>query len=176
MEKNIYQQMALYNQWINKSIYSAAAKLSQEKLSQNRGAYFGSIIGTLNHILVGDIFWFKRFADQETDLQSLEYFRLLDKPNSLDMILHDELSGLWQVRSEADDVILQFTSELTAEIIASALRYKNFKDQDFNKNMGDVLLHVFNHQTHHRGQVSTLLYQAGIDIGVTDMVVGIPDQ
>jgi uncharacterized damage-inducible protein DinB len=174
--KAIYQQMALYNQWINKKIYSAAAELNYELLSEDRGAYFGSIMGTLNHILVGDIFWFKRFSDHSSDLPSLEYFRLLKRPDSLDMILHDELSDLWLARKQADAVILQFTSDLTDEIIGSTLRYKNSKDQEFNKNMGYLLLHVFNHQTHHRGQASTLLCQAGIDIGVTDMVVGIPNQ
>jgi len=174
--KRYYQQFAHYNQWINMSIYSAAGKLNQEALSENRGAFFGSIIGTLNHILVGDIFWFKRFADHLANYRTLEYFRSVNKPASLDEMLHDELSNLLEVREHTDAVIVQFTSELTDEVIASTLKYQNSKDQKFNKNMGDLLLHVFNHQTHHRGQVSTLLYQAGIDIGVTDMVVGISDK
>lgn len=170
------QKLAVYNQWINKSIYAASGKVNRDALSHNRGAYFGSIIGTLNHILVGDIFWFKRFANHPANYQSLEYFRSVKKPISLDEILHAELSELSEVREHTDAVIVQFISELTDEVIASTLRYKNSKDQEFNKNMGDLLLHVFNHQTHHRGQVSTLLYQAGIDIGVTDMVVGIADE
>jgi len=174
--KKYYQNLAHYNQWINKRIYSVAAKLNQDALSQNHGAYFGSIIGTLNHILVGDILWFKRFATQPANYQSLEYFRSVKKPASLDEILHDELSELSEVREHTDAVIVQFTSEITDEMIASTLKYKNSKGQEFNKNLGDLLLHVFNHQTHHRGQVSTLLYQAGIDIGVTDMVAGITEK
>ena len=71
---------------------------------------------------------------------------------------------------------MQFISELTDEVIVSTLMYTNSNGQKFNKNMGDLLLHVFNHQTHHRGQVSTLLYQAGVDVGVTDMVVGIAEK
>ena len=78
-----------------------------------------------------------------------------------------------EVREHTDAVIVQFISELSDEVIASTLKYKNSKGQEFNKNMGDLLLHVFNHQTHHRGQISTLLYQAGIDAGVTDLVAGI---
>ena len=174
--KKYYQNLAHYNQWINNSIYSAAAKLNQEELSQHRGAHFGSIIGTLNHIFVGDIFWFKRFANHPAHFQSLEYFRLVKNPNSLDEILHDKLANLWQVRKRADNVILQFTLELTDDALVSTLSYKNSKDQEYNKNMGDLLLHVFNHQTHHRGQVSALLYQAGIDVGVTDLLVGIRDE
>lgn len=174
--KKYYQHLAHYNQWINKRIYSATAGLNQQELSKNRGAYFGSIIGTLNHILVGDIFWFKRFANHPANYQSLEYFRSVNKPASLDEMLHDELSNLLEVREHTDAVIVQFISELTDEMIASTLKYKNSKGQEFNKNMGDLLLHVFNHQTHHRGQVSTLLYQAGIDVGMTDMVVGIAEK
>ena len=56
-----FQRLALYNQWMNTSVYQAAKKLSASELNENRGAYFGSIIGTLNHIMVGDVFWFKRF-------------------------------------------------------------------------------------------------------------------
>ena len=93
-----------------------------------------------------------------------------------DEILHDKLANLWQVRKRADNVILQFTLELADDALVSTLSYKNSKDQEYNKNMGDLLLHVFNHQTHHRGQVSALLYQAGIDVGVTDLLVGIRDE
>ena len=174
--KRYYQQLAHYNQWINKRVYSSAGKLNQQALSENRGAYFGSIIGTLNHILVGDIFWFKRFANHPANYQSLEYFRSVKKPASLDEILHDELSELSKAREHTDSAIMQFISELTDEVIVSTLMYTNSNGQKFNKNMGDLLLHVFNHQTHHRGQVSTLLYQAGVDVGVTDMVVGIAEK
>ena len=174
--KKYYQHLAHYNQWINKRVYSAVARLNRDALSQNRGAYFGSIIGTLNHILVGDIFWFKRFAIHPANYQSLEYFRSVKNPASLDEILHDELSELLEVREHTDALIVQFISELSDEVIASTLKYKNSKGQEFNKNMGDLLLHVFNHQTHHRGQISTLLYQAGIDAGVTDLVAGIADK
>ncbi len=174
--KKYYQELALYNKWINEKVFSAAANLKKEELSQNRGAYFGSIIGTLNHILIGDIFWFKRFADHHTNYQSLNYFRALSKPNSLDEIRHDELPNLWKERAQTDKVILQYMSEIADEEIARTIFYHDTKGQRFNRNLGHLLLHVFNHQTHHRGQVSTLLYQAGIDIGVTDMVVRITDE
>lgn len=85
--KTSYQRMAIYNQRMNKSAYKAAAKLSVSELNRGRGAYFGSIIGTLNHILVGDITWFKRFADHPTKFPALEHFRALEKPSSLAAII-----------------------------------------------------------------------------------------
>ena len=171
-----YERMAIYNQWMNESTYKAAAKLSLDELNKDRGAYFGSIIGILNHILVGDIFWFKRFANHQVKFLALEYFRIVEKPGSLDAIIHADLNALSEEREKMDDIILHFVSELTDEAIASTLIYTNSTGQEFSKNFGHLLQHVFNHQTHHRGQVSTLLYQAGIDIGVTDMLAGIPNE
>ncbi len=171
-----YQRMAIYNQWMNKSTYKAAAKLSLGELNKDRCAYFGSIIGTLNHILVGDIFWFKRFANHQVEFPALEYFQTIEKPESLDAIVHADLNVLTEEREKMDDIILLFTSELTDKAIASTLAYRSSTGQEFNKNFGYLLQHVFNHQTHHRGQISTLLYQAGIDVGVTDMLAGIPNE
>lgn len=167
---------AQYNKWINTAIYSACEKLSSAALHQHRDAYFGSIMGTLNHIMVGDILWLKRFANHPMQVHTLEYFRNRAAPQSLSCILHADLSALVKERQIIDDIICDFTAELSDEFICSTLNYKNSKGIEFNKNSGRLLQHLFNHQTHHRGQVSTLLYQAGIDVGVTDMLAEIPDE
>jgi uncharacterized damage-inducible protein DinB len=75
-----------------------------------------------------------------------------------------------------DDIIVNFTAELTEESIASALNYRSVKGIEFTKNFGYLLQHFFKHQTHQRGQVSTLLHQAGVDVGVTDLLVSIADE
>lgn len=173
--KSNFVLMADYNQWMNKSIYDAAAKLSAEQLSVNCGAFFGSIIGTLNHILVGDIIWLKRISDHPSKLQSLDYIRKLEPPQALSEILYPGLDSLFAVRTKIDDTILSFIQELNADLLASPLSYESTKGVPYTKNMGHIVQHIFNHQTHHRGQVSALLYQAGIDMGVTDLLAGIPD-
>jgi len=170
-----FERLALYSQWMNAGIYEATEKLSADEQNKDRGAFFGSIIGILNHLLVGDTFWFKRFAEHQASFESLEYFRSMAKPNSLSAIVHADLMTLREKRERMDENIILFTSELTDDVISSTLSYKNSTGEEFNKNFGHLLQHVFNHQTHHRGQVSTLLYQAGVDIGVTDMLAGIPN-
>ena len=75
-----------------------------------------------------------------------------------------------------DAVIIEFTSVVTEKEVASPLIYTNTKWQIFTKNFGYLLQHLFNHQTHHRGQVSTLLHQAGVDVGVTDLLMVIPNE
>jgi len=75
-----------------------------------------------------------------------------------------------------DEVIVRFIAELTDEVLACSLSYRNTKGIEATKNLGLLLLHLFNHQTHHRGQASTLLSQSGVDVGVTDLLVIIPDE
>lgn len=173
--KTHFELMADYNQWMNESVYLAAGKLSADDLSQDRGAFFQSIIGTLNHILVGDIIWLKRFAEHPSSLKSLEHVRVLQKPLGLDTVLYFDFKELQIARVKLDKVIKDFASELTDEEIGSNLTYTNTKGELYSKNFGHVIQHFFNHQTHHRGQVTTLLNQQGIDVGVTDLLVGIPN-
>lgn len=170
------ERLAFYNQWMNKNIYQVSKQLNKEQLSEDKGAYFGSIIGTLNHIVVGDIYWFKRFSKHPRLSKSLEYFQNHELPNSLRSIIHDELHKLWVKREEMDKIIVRFTSELSDEVLSESLTYQNSVGEESTRNIGWLLQHVFNHQTHHRGQVTTLLNQSGIEVGVTDMLACIPKE
>jgi len=174
--KSNFELMASYNQTMNRNVYKAASALNASELDMDRGAFFGSIIGTLNHILVGDTIWLKRFASHQITFSSLDYIRILEAPASLDTTVHSQFSMLAEARAKIDDVVIQFTSELTENDISNSLVYSNTKGQVSKKNFGHLLQHFFNHQTHHRGQVSTLLFQAGVDVGVTDLLVSIPNE
>jgi len=174
--KSSFELMASYNLRMNENTYEAASILSANELERDRGAFFGSIIGTLNHILVGDTIWLKRFSCHPIIFPSLDYVRAIEMPVSLDDILYGQFSALAQARSEIDEVIVQLASELTDEATSSSLAYKNTKGEPFVSNFGYLLQHFFNHQTHHRGQLSTLLFQSGVDVGVTDLLVCIPSE
>lgn len=159
---------------MNENLYQAASELSEFDLTKDQGAFFGSIINTLNHILLGDTVWLQRFASCQKNLLSLDYVRGQGIPKSLNAVLYSNFSDLKEKREEMDGVISLFVQELTDEIISEPFSYKNTKGEVLTKNFGHVLQHLFNHQTHHRGQVSTLLHQQGIDIGVTDLLINIP--
>ena len=176
MLKQNFELMADYNQWMNKNLYEAASQLSASELAENRGAFFGSVLGTLNHILVGDTVWLKRFSKHTSLLKSLDYIRSLESPQALNSILYTEFEKLLSARIKMDSTILAFTQELTVEVLSSSLVYRNTKGVSFTRNMGALIQHFFNHQTHHRGQVTVLLNQAGIDVGVTDLLVSIPNE
>ena len=174
-QKNNFELMAKYNQWINSQFYQAAEQLSQEELDQDRGAFFGSISSTFNHILVGDILWLKRFANHPVNFTSLDSLRNFETPSSLDQQLYKNFEELQKVRQQIDQIIRSLCEEIQESALEHKLSYNNSKGLPFHKNFGSLLQHLFNHQTHHRGQVSTLLYQQGIDVGMTDLLMKIPD-
>jgi uncharacterized damage-inducible protein DinB len=172
--KENMQLMASYNQWMNQAIYKAVGELSYADLVEDKGAFFGSVLGTLNHNLAADIIWLKRFADHFTELSSLNLVRALERPAALNTQLFDNLLSLQNKRIELDKLIISMMDEITDEMLASALVYKNMKGVDHSQRFGFTLQHFFNHQTHHRGQLTTLLSQLGIDVGVTDLIATIP--
>ncbi|KAA0693257.1 damage-inducible protein DinB [Halopseudomonas laoshanensis] len=171
-----FELLATYNQWMNSKIYQAAGQLSAADLARDQGAFFGSILGTLNHILAGDTIWLKRFATHPSCLNSLREVADLQNPASLDQMLFDDLDGLSAQRFWLDRQIINWTEQLSEADLDFVLSYHNIKGVPANKRYSSLVLHFFNHQTHHRGQVSTLLSQAGVDIGVTDLLAQIPEE
>ncbi|MBU2022217.1 MAG: damage-inducible protein DinB [Gammaproteobacteria bacterium] len=172
--KENMQLMASYNQWMNQAVYKAVGELSYADLVEDKGAFFGSVLGTLNHNLAADIIWLKRFADHFIELSSLDLVRALERPAELNTQLFDDLLLLQRKRFELDKQIITMMDEVTDEMLASALVYKNMKGIDHSQRFGFTLQHFFNHQTHHRGQITTLLSQMGIDVGITDLIITIP--
>lgn len=170
-----FSHLASYNQWMNRKLYDAAAGLPEETLHQDRGAFFGSIFGTLNHIAIGDILWFKRISRAFPGLASLQCIDELPPPTFPDTPLCETLAGLAGLRSMLDEAILAFCADAASERLGEALEWTSTNGVVKKKLLGDVLLHVFNHQTHHRGQATTLFSQLGIDVGATDLLLLLPD-
>ncbi|MDW6094327.1 DinB family protein [Vibrio rhizosphaerae] len=174
--KHDFELFAAYNQRMNIQIYQAAQQLSATEVQRDRGAFFGSIVGTLNHICVADILWLQRFATHPSCISVLRAVADLPRPTGLDQILFEDLGHLSERRIWLDQQIINWISELNDKDLVSALSYSNSKGIAANKRFSSLICHFFNHQTHHRGQVSTLLSQAGVDIGVTDLLVQIPEE
>lgn len=153
------KDMASYNRWMNQKIYTVCAELSDNERKKDCGAFFKSIHGTLNHILLADKIWLGRF---------------LGKPirvSGLDQELHEEFEKLCEDRCATDNTIIEWASTLTDATLAGNLEYRNVSNPTPRKyEMWLAVAHFFNHQTHHRGQITTLLSQYGKDIGVTDLI------
>ena len=170
------QLMSQYNQWINRKVYQAAQELGEEKIKQDRGAFFGSLLGTLNHIYVADIIWLRRFAKHSKQYQSLQQLPELADYTELRQTVADNLKSLDKLRQELDSVIINWCQELNSQDLEDSLQYTDTKGNLYNKNFGQLIHNLFNHQTHHRGQATTLISQEGLDIGVTDWLAILPEQ
>lgn len=170
------QLMARYNQWMNGRLYEAASSLTDARLVADCGAFFGSILGTLNHLAVADTIWLRRFASHPARYAALDPVRSLPAPQALNQMLYPDLVQLRGYRAMLDDIILKWADEIREADLEHVLHYANTRGVVSDKRFFSLLMHFFNHQTHHRGQTTTLLSQAGVDVGVTDLLALIPNQ
>jgi uncharacterized damage-inducible protein DinB len=175
MTTSHFAQLAAYNDWMNRKLYGAAAALPAERLHEDRGAFFGSIFGTLGHLVNADLIWFKRIAAGVPGLASLQCLDELPRPTSLDHPLCATLPELDALRVTLDAAIGAFCAEVQPGQLDGTFTWTSMKGIASTKRLGDVLLHVFNHQTHHRGQATTLFSQLGVDVGPTDLLLLLPE-
>lgn len=156
--KSHFVTFARYNRWANRRLYAVAAELSDAQFREDRGAFFGSLRGTLNHLLVGDRVWFNRFTGEGVN------------PPSLDTILHDRFDELRTAREAEDERILAVVNGLDESRLDRPFAYRSMDGSPVELPLGQLLAHVFNHQTHHRGQAHTLLTQFGRAVPALDLV------
>jgi uncharacterized damage-inducible protein DinB len=148
MLKAHFDQLAAYNRWANRRMYDDAASLSDQVRKNPAGLFFGSIHGTLNHLLVADYIWMRRFTGDGP------------KPERLNQILHEDFAELRAARGAEDERIIAFVTGTDA--YDRVLEYQNSTGKTFRQELGPALTHFFNHQTHHRGQVHAGLTITGI--------------
>lgn len=144
--KDHFSMMAAYNHWANRRLYAAAGELSGEEYGRDLGAFFKSMSGTLNHVLVADRIWMKRFTGEG------------DAPDRLDAVIHGALPALKIARESEDKRIAEWVAGLDDEALAGRFTYVTATDmRTVSQRLAPALTHFFNHQTHHRGQAHTIL-------------------
>jgi uncharacterized damage-inducible protein DinB len=157
------ETMARYNRWQNRSVYGAAARLTEAQRRENRGAFFGSVHGTLCHLVFGDRAWMWRFTGDETLKPDI-------KSTADTATFIADWATLQTEREQLDGRILAWASALTPADLARDLTYVSVAaNRQSTKPMALLVTHMFNHQTHHRGQVHTLLTGFGLSLDDTDL-------
>ncbi|MEH6652083.1 MAG: DinB family protein [Motiliproteus sp.] len=168
--------LADYNLRMNNQLFDAARTLTADEVCSDMGAFFDSILGTLNHLIVGDLIWLSRFSSHSDRYTSLLQLSELPVPQSLDHQVYPSLELLSVARTRVDSSIRQWLlTEVDESDFIKPLTYKNTKGVVSERNFAELVVHLFNHQTHHRGQITTLLNQRGVDAGVTDLLIEIRD-
>lgn len=152
--------MAAYNAEMNRRLYAAAARLSNAERRMDRGAFFGSIHGTLNHLLWADRMWMSRFDGWDKPAVPLA--------GSRDLI--ECFDVLWPARVEADAALLGWAAHVERTWLDGRLTwFSGAVGREVSRPVATLVVHLFNHQTHHRGQVHAMLTAAGQDTGDTDL-------
>lgn len=156
-----FKHLAGYNAWANARIYEAVLALDEEQQWREAGLFFGSLGGTLNHILVADRVWMKRFTGMG------------EHPDKLNAILHRDVGQLWRARQAEDERIIAFANALTDAALQRTYSYRMMTRPDvITTQLWPDLLHFFNHQTHHRGQAHTgLSIVTGMEPPSLDMLI-----
>ncbi len=158
MMKIHFQTFAIYNAWANARLYNACAELPGDEYKKVRPAFFKSLHGTLNHILVGDRIWLSRLLGDEHE------------PLPLDAELYGDLASLRAARIEQDVSIVAFVDGLNEGQFASFTVYRDTSGAEHRDRIGEILAHLFNHQTHHRGQAHDQLSQTNVAPPQLDLI------
>nr|WP_315240373.1 DinB family protein [uncultured Albidiferax sp.] len=171
---NNYRLLARYNAWFNQRLYAACDGLGDAVRKHDSGAFFGSIHRTLNHLVVADQIWLLRFIDcgatHGTAWPVLTHAICMPAQHPLSQPLHNDWSALHAHRTALDAAIEAWLASAPADMPDWTMAYANSKGTLRQHPLWQALTHFFNHQTHHRGQVTTLLSQQGVDVGVTDLI------
>ena len=143
--KTHFEQCAAYNRWANARLYEAALALNLIAYRRDTGVFFKSLHGTLNHLLLTDRMWFKRLTGKG------------EHPNQLAAILYEDRRELARARAAEDDRIVAYIAGLDAADLDGLQRYTTTTGKPFEQKRRDILAHIFNHQTHHRGHAHAIL-------------------
>ncbi len=157
MRDPYYTTFARYNAWANQRLYDACARLSEHDYMERRPSFFGSIHATLNHLLVGDRIWLGRIEGRPEKL-------------ALNQILYGDFTGLRVARGAEDERLIRIVESLDAARLDQPLDYLNTRGERYRTPLRLVLGHLFNHQTHHRGQVHGLLSQTAVPPPELDLI------
>ncbi len=158
MNAAYFQRLADYNAWANRRLYDACGSLDAAAYLAPRPCFFGSIHKTLNHILVGDRIWLARLAGRPSGIASLEH------------VLYDDFAGLRAAREREDAGLIAAVGAYDEAALAGTLTYRNMAGETRTTPLGLVLGHLFNHQTHHRGQVHCLLSSTAVPPPSLDLI------
>jgi uncharacterized damage-inducible protein DinB len=134
-----FRQLADYNHWANRTIYAAALAMPEEAYRRPTGVFFGSLHGTLNHLLLTDRVWLKRLTGEG------------DHPRRLDAILFEDRYELARARMAEDARLVRVIGGYSDADLAASVSYQNMSGAPYQQKLHDILLHLFNHQAHHRG-------------------------
>jgi len=155
--KEALEMMAAYSRRVNENVIVILTKLPEDQLKKDLQTFYKSLFATFSHMTMADINWLRRLEPVFT-YSALTESRLLKIPSDeLKASLENNYQSIFSLRREVDVLFEKLVSEINAGDLQQRVNYKNNKGDDLSKQLGHILMHLFNHQTHHRGEISALL-------------------
>ncbi|GAB7219595.1 DinB family protein [Vibrio comitans] len=171
-----FRILALYNQRMNDKLMEVCNQLTYGQLHQNTNSFFPTVMAHWNHILFGDLIMLQRLvANNLVSIDTKELNQLPTSKSTSDIFVSD-LSELVKLRKTVDLIYIDITNQFTADSYNQLVRYTTTEEQVIERTVGEFCQHLFNHQTHHRGQLTCLLSQFDLDFGCTDLPVIVPER
>ncbi|TQV89451.1 DinB family protein [Aliikangiella coralliicola] len=172
---NNFKMLSLYNQRINNQLLDCCFSLPNELLVKETHSFFSNIISYWNHILFGDLIISGRLAKNQIAGLSLEDLAGFPIPKSPNDIYYHNLEAISELRKKVDRVIINYCENLVDTDCERKITYQTTEGKSFTKSVAELTQHLFNHQTHHRGQLTCILSQFGADYGCMDLPVIVPE-
>jgi len=161
--KEIIQALAKYSASVDQSLFELLKPLKKEQMMMQTKAYYPSIFDTLLHVFISDLNWCKRYGGLFKGSKAFTGGLLSLDDKTLRKEFESDHAKLFRYTKEADNMILQFVQELGETQLDSVITYKNNRGEEIRKELWKTLLQCFNHQTHHRGQISVFLDMMGVE-------------
>jgi uncharacterized damage-inducible protein DinB len=162
-DRDRFSLLARYNREANEKLFAILAALPAGEFSAARGSYFDSIGGILSHVISGDINWMRRFRELFGDSGTLAHTRLQPAGHGWINFQFDTLEELARERVVVDGLLIEFVASADTSRFGEVLAYSDSSGTPRRYIFRDALAHLFNHQTHHRGQVSQILDALGVE-------------
>lgn len=170
-----YRMLALYNQRMNAQLLEVCEKLSIEQLNQETHSFFPTVMAHWNHILFGDLIMLQRLVANEIYHLSDNQRNELPTAKRIHDTFVTTLDELKILRTTVDQIYVDMTKTFTDDMCQQQVTYITTEGNEMKRNVGEFCQHIFNHQTHHRGQLTAILAQLGMDFGCTDLPMIVPE-
>jgi len=170
-----FHMLARYNQRMNEQLLTCSLALPKVSLEKETHSFFPNIINYWNHIMFGDVILLRRLAANNVAQLSLDDMAAFPTPKSPQDIYYRTLSDLAPVRRQLDQLIIRYCEQLTEIDCNQFITYTSTEGEPITKAVADITQHIFNHQAHHRGQLTCVLSQCGVDYGCMDLPIVVPE-
>ncbi len=170
-----FKALALYNQRMNKQLLKVCKELSYDQLHQETHSFFPTVAAHWNHILFGDLIMLQRLVANNFVVIEHSVLEKLPTAKSVNDTFSSTISEIQIIRNVVDSLYLKITETFTSADFIKIVKYTTTEGYVIERTVGEFLQHIFNHQTHHRGQLTCILSQFGLDYGCTDLPVIVPE-